>query len=219
MENGIANKTDGELFEAISRQDIDAFNALYGRYNRLLYKRVYGRLEDAVQSQEIMQDFWITIWTKPDFVKTADDGSAKGFLYHYLAYRVLDAIRKENFKRIASATHTPLEQLEEKLSYLHVSEEYEIKELEVLIDAALRDLPGQTAEVFILHWRKGYSLKETADLLHLNERTVRLKSKESIAALRRMIENGDIDATSFKIMRDTSLVIVYVVFLSDKMMP
>lgn len=199
-----------------SHQNADAFNVLYDRYNRLLYKRVYGRLEDPIQSQEVMQNFWVTVWTKPDFVKINAEGSAKGFLYHYLSYRVLDAIRNENFKVIATATHESLEQVEEKLSYLHVSEEYEIKELDAIIDTVLKDLPGQTAEIFILHWRKGYSLKETADLLHLNERTVRLKSKESIAILKRMIASGEIDASSFRVVRDASMVVVYIILLSDK---
>jgi RNA polymerase sigma-70 factor (ECF subfamily) len=215
MENFLSDKKDSELLDAIFRHDIDAFNVLYNRYNRLLYKRVYSRLEDSTLSQEIMQDLWITVWTKPGFIKTNQEGSAKGFLYHYLSYRVLDAIRKENFKAIASATYETLEHLEEKLSYQHVSEEYEIKELESIIDNILRDLPNQTAEIFILHWRKGYSFKETADLLHLNERTVRLKSKESIALLKKMIEEGDIDATSFRIVRDAATVIVYVIVLSD----
>jgi RNA polymerase sigma-70 factor (ECF subfamily) len=104
--------------------------------------------------------------------------SAKGFLYHYLVWRVLDSIRKENFNCIAAATCEPLEVIEEALSYVHVSEEYEFKELESQIESILNGLPEQTAEIFVLHWRKGYSLKEIAGLLQMNEQTVRRKIRK-----------------------------------------
>jgi RNA polymerase sigma-70 factor (ECF subfamily) len=209
--------SDKELLEGVSRREVDAFNTLYGRYNRLLYKRVYGRLENAEQSQEIMQDIWVSIWENPAFVKTGEAGSAKGFLYHYLAYRVLDSIRVENFNSIAAATHESLETVEETLSYVHVSEEYELKELESQIESILNGLPEQTAEIFVLHWRKGYSLKEIAGLLQMDERTVRQKSRESIAVLRKMLVSGDVDLASFRVIRNAATSIVYILFVTGKM--
>lgn len=180
--------TDKGLLEAVSRQEVGAFNVLYDRYNILLYKMVCRRLENRGRSQEIMQDLWISIWEDSGIVKTNEAGSAKGFLYHYLFWRVLDSIRKENFNFIAAATHETLESVEETLSYVHVSEECELKDLESQIESILNGLPGQAAEIFLLSRRKGYSLKETAKLLHLNERSVRQKSKESIAALKKGLE-------------------------------
>lgn len=201
---------DKELLEAVSRRDVEAFNTLYSRYNRLLYKRVYGRLKNQQQSQEIMQDIWISIWENPSFVKTGEAGLAKGFLYHYLAWRVLDFIRTENFNSIAAATHEPLEAVEETLSYVHVSEEYDIKEFKSQTDSILKGLPEQTAEIFVLHWQKGYSLKEIAGLLQINERTVRRKSKESIAVMKKMLVSGDADLVSFRVIRNTATSIVYI---------
>jgi RNA polymerase sigma-70 factor (ECF subfamily) len=209
--------SDKELLEAVSHQDVEAFNTIYGRYNRLLYKRVYGRLENPQQSQEIMQDIWISIWERPGFVKTNEAGSAKGFLYHYLAYRVLDSIRVENFNFIAVATHESLEAVEETLSYVHVSEEYEFKELESQIESILNGLPEHTAEIFVLHWRKGYSLKEIAGLLQMNEQSVRRKSKESIAVLKKMLTSADVDWASFRVIRDAATSIVYILFIAGKM--
>jgi RNA polymerase sigma-70 factor (ECF subfamily) len=199
---------DKELLEAVSRRDTEAFNTLYGRYNRLLYKRVYGRLENPDQSQEIMQDLWISIWEDPTFVKTNEAGSAKAFLYHYLTWRILDSIRTESFNLIAAATREPLEAVDKTLSYVHVSEEYELKELESQIESVLKNLPEQTAEIFVLHWRKGYSLKETATLLHLNERTVRQKSKEGIAMVKKLLISSDVDVASFSVIRNTATSIV-----------
>lgn len=214
MDRLYKDRTDKELLTAISARNTEAFSVLYDRYNRLLYKRVYGRLENQEQAREVMQELWISIWENPSFVKTDNAEAAKGFLYHYLSYRVLDAIRKEHFNAIAAATHESLEQIEEELSYVHVSEEYDIKELQSQIKAILKELPGQTAEIFVLHWQNGHSLKETAELLHLNERTVRQKSKEGIAILKKMVENGDIDSVSLQVVRNATTVVVYILCLT-----
>jgi RNA polymerase sigma-70 factor (ECF subfamily) len=205
--NDVADKA---LLEAVSRHEADSFNVLYDKYNRLLYTRVSGRLEDPEQSKEIMQDFWIRIWEDSSFVKVNTSGSAKGFLYHYLSYRVLDFIRKESFNIIAAATCESLEDVEEKLSYVHVSEEYERKEFEVQIASILNSLPEQTAEIFVLHWQKDYSLKEIAGLLQLNERTVRQKSKESIALLKELFKSGATGWASFCVIRNTASSAVYI---------
>jgi RNA polymerase sigma-70 factor (ECF subfamily) len=181
---------DKELLDAIAQQDVRTFNILYGRYNRLLYAKVLGRLKNPGQAREIMQGLWISIWERPAFVKTNETGAAKGFLYHYLAYRVLDFIRKEKFHAIAIATREPLEAVEETLSYVHVAEEYELHEFEARVASIIDGLPDQTAEIFTLHWRQGYSLKEVANLLQLDERSVRQKSKESIDVLKRLIGSG-----------------------------
>jgi RNA polymerase sigma-70 factor (ECF subfamily) len=211
-------RSDEELLESVSRQDVKAFDTLYEKYNRLLYKRVYRRLENHWQSQEVMQNLWISIWEKPSFVKTDERGSAKGFLYHYLSWRVLDSIRKEAFNCIAAANHEPLESVEDMLSYVHVSEEYEFKELELQIDYILNGLPEQTVEVFVLHWRKGYSFKEISNLLSMDEQTVRRKSKESISVLRRMLVDGKIDRTSFRVVRDTATSIIYILFVAERIL-
>jgi RNA polymerase sigma-70 factor (ECF subfamily) len=180
--------TDKELLHAISGQDVESFNVLYGRYNRLLYSRAYSRTGKSRESREIIQDVWINIWENPSFVRTNSDGMAKGFLYHYLSYRILDFFRKEKFHLfhfIDISTCTSPEEIEEQLSYVHVSEEYENRELESQIRSVVNSLPEQTAEIFVLRWRKGYRLKKIAELLHLDERTVRQKSKESIAVMKR----------------------------------
>jgi len=69
----------------------------------------------------------------------------------------------------------------------------------------------------MLHYRDGYTMKETADMLQVNERTVKYKSKECISTLKKILESEDNDITSFTVLKNASSCIVYIILLSDQM--
>ena len=174
--------SDQELLEAIARKDANAFNYLYRKYNKSLLSKARFRIQDTELAEGIMQDFWIEVWIQPSKIKCNADGDAKGFLSNYLLFRVLDFYRKESMNVIALAKHETLDSVENKFSYTHVSEEYDIKELGSVIDSILKDLPDKMGEIFMMLHRDGYTIKETAKILNLNERTVKYKSKQAIAS-------------------------------------
>lgn len=203
---------DLELLKAISEKNKDAFGQLYDAYHKALFAKAYHRIKNVEQAEEIMQNFWIDVWEKTEKFKCDEQGNAMGFLSHYLFFRILDYIRKESINIITLANEESFQQFEESLSYSHVSEEYDIKELDWVIQSILQEFPGKMAEIFMLHHKEGHTLKETAKILNLNERTVRYKSKECIAVLKKMLENHE-NITSFKIVKDSSASIVYIVVL------
>ncbi|MDR2130208.1 MAG: RNA polymerase sigma factor [Odoribacteraceae bacterium] len=179
---------DRELLEAIARKDVNAFNSLYHKYNKLLLEKAYLRLRDIARTEEVMQDFWIDIWTQPDRVKYGPDGDARAFMLNYLLFRVLDFFRGESANAIALANSKTLESVENELSYAHVSEEYDIKELESVIQDVLKDFPGRTGEIFMMLHRDGYTVKETSQILKINERTIKYKVKQALDALKRIMK-------------------------------
>lgn len=65
--------------------------------------------------------------------------------------------------------------------------------------------------------RDGYTIRETAQVLKINERTVKYKSKQAIEALKKAMEKEGMDATSFQVIRNVSTSVVYIVFMADKM--
>lgn len=209
--------SDQELLEAIARKDVNAFNGLYRKYNKLLFNKACLRVRDAEQAEGIMQDFWIEIWTRPSRIKYNPDGDAKGFLSNYLLFRVLDFYRRESINVIALANNETLENVEDELSYTHISEEYDIKELESVINGILKDFPDKMGEIFMMLHRDGYTIKETAEILKMNERTVKYKSKQAIATLKKIMEKEGMDAKSFKVIRNVSSSVVYIVFIADKL--
>ncbi|MBB4034805.1 RNA polymerase sigma factor (sigma-70 family) [Dysgonomonas hofstadii] len=208
--------SDKELIEAISRKDEVAFNIFYNRYYRLLYKWAFRRTCDLELTDEITQNFWITIWVEPKIIKTDTKGSANKFMLHHFTYRMLDFLKSSYAKTLSDADKISFEKLENELSYSHVAEEYDIKEFESVINEILKGFPDKMGEIFMMLHRDSYTIKETAEILNINERTVKYKSKQAMDALKKIMEKEGMNAKSFKVVRDVSSSIIYIVFMADK---
>ncbi len=209
--------TDRDLLENISLRKQEAFNELYEKYNKMLFKKCYARVKDGAKAEELMQNLWIDIWENPNRIKVNSEGSAETILCNYLFFRFLDMYKRESTDAIALVNNVSLEIVENELSYSHVSEELDIKELERIIVEILNELPGKQAEIFMMLHRDGYTVKETAKKLSLHERTVRAHSKESLSILKEEIEKEFFNAKKFKIIRDVSSSVIYIVFLAERM--
>ncbi|WP_157258727.1 RNA polymerase sigma factor [Dysgonomonas sp. BGC7] len=210
--------SDKELIEAISRKDEIAFNAFYNRYYRLLYEWAFRRTCDLELADEITQNFWITIWMAPEVIKTDTKGSANKFLLHHFTYRMLDFLKSSYVKTLSDTDKISFERLENELSYSHVAEEYDIKEIESVLNEILRGLPNKMGEVFMMLHKDGYTIKETAEILNINERTVKYKSKQAMDTLKKIMEKEGLDTKSFQVVRDVSSSVIYIVFIADKIL-
>ncbi|OJV85845.1 MAG: hypothetical protein BGO34_02730 [Bacteroidia bacterium 44-10] len=89
--------------------------------------------------------------------------------------------------------------------------------MESVINGILKDFPDKMGEIFMMLHRDGYTVRETAEILNMNERTVKYKSKQAVAALKKMMEKEGMDARSFKVIRDVSSSVLYIVFIADKL--
>lgn len=210
--------TDKQLIEGIFQKEELAFNEFYDRYYRLLYDWAFRRTGDFNITDEITQNFWISVWSEPDLIKTDTAGSANKFLLHHFTYRMLDYLKSSYVRTLSEKNRVSLADLENDFSAFSESEAYDIKDFEEIITQTLQEMPGRMAEVFILHHREGYTIRETAEKLQMNERTVKYKSKECISIVKKMMQDENIDSASFRVVRNASSVVVYVIFLSDKLM-
>jgi len=208
--------TDKQLIEAICKKQETAFNEFYNRYYRLLYDWAFRRTGDFDMTDEITQNFWISVWSEPGLLKTDANGSANKFLLHHFTYRMLDYLKSSYVKTLSEKNRVSFEEIENELINTSSSEEYDIRDFEKVITEILQEMPGKMAEIFILHHRQGYTIRETAEKLRMNERTVKYKSKECISAVKKIMEDENIQSASFRVVRDATSVVVYVMLLSDK---
>lgn len=186
-------KSDKELIEAISqKKDEVAFTIFYHKYYRLLYEWAFRKTSDWELANEITQYFWITFWENPEIIKTDANDSANKFLLHHFTYRMLDFLKSSYVKTLSDAGRISFEELENELSYTHVSEEYEIKEFESVVTDFFSDKPAKMGEIFMMLHRDGYTIRETAEILKINERTVKYKSKHAIVALKKMMDKKSV---------------------------
>src|ERR1700761_6117609 len=56
--------SDNVLLQQLKEGDQGAFSKIYDKYWQKLYMLAYDRLKDTKQSQDIVQDIFITIWER-----------------------------------------------------------------------------------------------------------------------------------------------------------
>lgn len=211
--------SDKNLLSDIAGKDEKAFNLFYDRYYKLLYKWAFQRTGDMDITDDITQNFWIKIWEEPELIKTDEEGCAKNFMLRHFTYRMLDYMKSSYIKTLTGNRVSP-EEIENELSYTHVSEELDFKELENIINDILKKLPGKMAEIFVVHVRDGHTIQETAEILDINERTVRYNTKECIGLLKKELgKKGKdwIDDSSSIIVKNAGSCII-IVFIADKLL-
>lgn len=180
----IANSmTDRDLLARIAEKDQQAFDLLYNRYERLFYYWVFSRLKDYDVACELTQVFWISIWHSPMDIKSDEAGSAKGYLLRNLTFRILKYVQRE-MNRFEKVEENLWDQRFPDLTYTHISEEIYAKEILQLIDDILKKLPQLTRTIYELRFVKNLSVKETAEALLINEKTVRNGLSSALSAIR-----------------------------------
>lgn len=174
------NSPDKDLLQAIVNKDHVAFNILYKRYGNLFVHWAYLRTKDEDITKDITQIFWINIWLNAAAFQTDTNGNAKNFLLKILSYRITDYLKSAEGRKESSEKELQYAiDNESAMAYTHVVEEMEDSELHALILFCLMALPEMTRMVFELKWKGNHTTKETAELLHISEKTVKLKYKEA----------------------------------------
>ena len=59
------NRSDGELLKAVTDRDRDALRDLYDRHAPWLRARLLRRCGNEGVVEEVVQDVFVTVWTKP----------------------------------------------------------------------------------------------------------------------------------------------------------
>jgi RNA polymerase sigma factor (sigma-70 family) len=176
--------TDRELLERIAAKDDNAFRVLYERYERLFYNWALSRLGDYDIACEVAQNFWISVWTSPTDIRTNDGGSAKDYLLRRLTFRILKQLQRE-MNRMEIPDEALIEQRLPDLTYTHVNEALDMKEVLLFIDEILKKLPPLPRRIYRLRYIDNRSVTETATVLSVSEKTVRNGLSSALSTLRR----------------------------------
>ncbi len=177
--------TDSDLIQGSIEGDSRIQEVLYHRFSPKMYAvclRYSGNADDA---QDLLQEGFIKVFK--NLGKFRGDGSFEGWI-----------------RRIF--VNTSIEHFRKKVNLYTVTETQEVtiedKEWNVLDSLAEKDIitmiqelsPGYRS-VFNMHVIEGYSHKEIADILGINEGTSKSQLARAKVVLRKMVENR-LDTTS-----------------------
>ncbi len=179
---------DKELLEAIAHKEVRAYNEFYDRYSYLLYEWALKRIKDRDITDDVSQNFWILVWEEPRMIKLDEDGSAKRFLLHLFNFRMIDYLKAVATRLLTVQNSSSIDEVADHYMYTHVSEDFELAEFNHIIDLIILDLPVMMQEIFTLLYKEELSIKKTAEILRMNEKTVSYKSRACIDFIRNRLE-------------------------------
>lgn len=179
-------KEDKEYVECLKRDDFFAFDALFHKYSESLYAFALSITRETFAAEEITQLVFLKVWEKRAQIN--EHLSFKSFLFSVAYNETISWIRKEKSqkRRIGEFLHTT--------SFSSNETEYsiEFRNIEVLANQLIAELPEKRKEIFILSREQGFSNKEIAERLGISVKTVENQMTSALKYLRLKLEEHQI---------------------------
>lgn len=180
--------TDIELYERVRQKDKQALEALYDRYERILYAFVMQLTKDRDLAEEAMQEVFIKLWRGGD-VYDDSKGKFKSWLFTMSRHVTIDLIRKRKpdlqlDESYAEAIPSPAPSVETEVEW---------QEERTQIETAMAELPTEQQQVVRLMYFQGLSQQKIADACDIPLGTVKGRIRLALKQLRRHLSHDLID--------------------------
>jgi RNA polymerase sigma-70 factor (ECF subfamily) len=171
--------TDCELLALLTLDDGQAFEVLYHRYWHQLYDAAYQRLRNVQQAEDIVQDIFVTIWTRRAKQRIEN---LPAYLHTAVRFRVFNYVERDLANK---AFFEPFGTVVDCQSA--ADEQLMSKEMIKLIRLYARTLPEKRRQIFLLHLSDSLTTREIAEQLHIKQKTVQNQLGKVLHGLRSQI--------------------------------
>ena len=194
--------TDEELLASYQQGDVGAFERLLRRHRGPLFTFLVRMLGDREKAEDLAQEAFLRLvrgaaqWQQRAKFKT--------WLYTIARNLCVDQSRRDKFRRTDSldaqvagpdgAEDGPA--LVEQVASPGAAPDRaaESARLRPVLVKALASLPEEQREVFILREQAGMPFKEIAEMVGVNENTVKSRMRYALEGLRKQLEAAGVDA-------------------------
>ncbi|MDR3219710.1 MAG: RNA polymerase sigma-70 factor [Dysgonamonadaceae bacterium] len=169
------SQSDSQWIKNIKEDDYTSYNQLFMYYYPKLCVFVNSIINDRYDTEDIVQDLFVKLWTNRKEIDLQTNISA--YLFRTAKNKAINFIRDEANRKIL------LEKIgTEDESYLDGNFPDEDEYDEALLDC-IRQLPPRCKEILLMHRVDGYKQKEIAEKLNISLQTIK---NQTGAALRRL---------------------------------
>lgn len=160
-----------------------AFDSLFMFYQPKVKAFLKGFMKDEDETSDMAQEIFYRIWVNRNTISKVT--SFKSYLFRMARNMIYDyyehSLVEENYK----------EKLSVKPSYADlIEDELYAKDLELLIDISIEQMPEQRKRIFKMSRKEGISNEEIAQQLQINKRTVENHITQALADLRKAIKSA-----------------------------
>lgn len=171
--------SDIELLTAIRQGDTAAFRILYDRHWKALYIRACKSVDED-EAKDIVQDVMVSLWNRKQEISISREDEILRYLYTAVKYRVISyyAYTSAKIKREL------LFEFPETISPDHLLEN---KELRMLLDSAIEEMPGRMKLIFKMSREENISLSNIAIELKISDQTVKNQVSEALRRIKQFL--------------------------------
>lgn len=165
------------LLRGLSAGHQTAFKALYDKYHHALYRKTFQILRSSSETEDIIQEAFITLWEKR---KEIDIARPLGpWLFTITFNRAINHLKKE-LREKSKAAEAALQPMIDN-DFLTVEKQWK------LLETAISQLSPQKRRVFQLCKMEGRTYEETSQLMGISRYTVKEYLGEAMYTLREYI--------------------------------
>ncbi|MFZ0077349.1 RNA polymerase sigma factor [Exiguobacterium undae] len=177
-------QSDESLYHEMRSGDELALEALYEKYERLLFSFAHRFTNNDRLSEEVIQEVWMKIWNgRVDF--NTDKGKFSSWILTITRNAALDCLRREK--------RQPTIEVEERDGGFDEPVERTVIERETASEVrnAVSELKPDQQELIELVYFKGLTQQQISDQLNLPLGTVKTRIRSAIQSLRKIIDGRE----------------------------
>lgn len=174
---------EAEYMEKLGQGDHKSFDALFVLYHPRVKNFLLGFVKDEEEACDMAQDIFFKVWTNRESISKV--ASLKAYLYRMARNMVYDYFEhnlvKESYEQKLQSSSNDYSDL--------IEEDFYARELSILIDIAIEQMPEQRQRIFKMSRKDGLSNEEISQKLEINKRTVENHITQALADLREILKN------------------------------
>jgi RNA polymerase sigma-70 factor (ECF subfamily) len=144
-----------------------AFDRIYQMYAKRLYAYCLQFTKSPEDSEEIVQDVFVKLWTKREHIRQED--TLRSLLFIMIKHHIINAFRS----RINQPVYEEYIHCKEAMSVNDAGQQLEYQDFVAKFKKAMQTLPATQQKVIILSRIKALSNKEIAEKLAISMQTVK----------------------------------------------
>jgi len=175
------NGNDKQIFEAIKKDDHDAYGIVFHKYYRPMTAYAFRFLNNMADSESIVQDVFLRLWQNRHDIMIAS--SLENYLFRSVKNHCINYIEHERIKTGYQAMVIRNE--DDRSEYSEFFLEFGLMKK---IEAAIAALPQKRQEIFRLAREEGLKYREIADRLEISVKTVETQMTLALKQLRESLK-------------------------------
>jgi len=174
------------LVRKLQKGDIEAFDLIYEKYSKKLYRFGLKYLQSKAEAEELVQSVFLKIWENHKHID--QELSFKSYLFTIAYNDICKLFRRRNYKQkfikdLLSTNHASSSQTENDIDYQSTLDR---------LTQIVEELPSRQKVIFSKSRQEGKTTKEIAEELNLSPGTVDNYISAALTFIRNRLHKEDI---------------------------